>query len=416
MKHLALPLIASLLYCQNALAEQELHINIPPQPLASALEQFEQQTGVQILYAADALPKKTSPQLNGQYSAEQALKILLDKSDLSYQFTDNHTVAIKRNEPTRVNDVAEDKENTVYQLDTMVVTATKTERPISEVPATVAVVDEKQIQQMYNRDLSDTLTRSAGVDVMRMGTNGISTINIRGLGYGRTSTLINGQFANFLDSGIGNRSPIQTIDWDNVERVEVVRGAGSALYGPNAMGGVVNIITKEVPEGPNVTKPFFLFDSMPTYGGGFSTGGTVNKIGYFLDFKHLSSSGYKSSPNPAFSPGATGTMIHSLENGGWDKTMAGGKLKWDISDAADLKFNFNFMDDHNLAFDRPNTQSNGQFGQYSLDYSHWLTKDDQLTLNLSYRDHQTDMNFDSYYYPFNYSTDPQFLLKEDAKK
>lgn len=366
MKQLALPLIASLLYCQNALAEQELRVNIPSQPLASALEQFEQQTGVQILYAADALPKKTSPQLSGQYSAEQALKIILDKSELSYQFTDAHTVAIKRIEPTRVNDVAEDKENTVYQLDTMVVTATKTERLASEVPATVAVVDEKQIQQMYNRDLSDTLTRSAGVDVMRMGTNGISTINIRGLGYGRTSTLINGQFANFLDSGIGNPSPIQTIDWDNVDRVEVVRGAGSALYGPNAMRGVVNIITKEAPEGPNVTKPFFLFDSMPTYGGGFTTGGTVNKIGYFLDFKHLSSNGYKSSPNPAFSPGATGTMIHSLEDGGWDKTMAGGKLKWDISDAADLKFNFNFMDDHNLAFDRPNTQSNGQFGNTIL--------------------------------------------------
>ncbi|MGZ5628569.1 MAG: secretin and TonB N-terminal domain-containing protein [Methylobacter sp.] len=82
MKQLALPLIASLFYCQNAFAEQKLRVDIPAQSLAKALEQFEQQTGVQILYAADATSGKTSPQLFGQYTAEQALKILLDKSGL----------------------------------------------------------------------------------------------------------------------------------------------------------------------------------------------------------------------------------------------------------------------------------------------------------------------------------------------
>jgi len=416
MKQLALPLIASLICCQDALAEQKLRIDIPSQPLAAALEQFEQQTGVQILYAADAMAGKTSPQLAGQYTAEQALQMLLNDSGLGYRFTDEHTVAVKPGDSSRAEELTGNKKNNATRLDAVVVTATKTEHLMSEVPATMAVIDDRQISNMYNRDTSDVLTRAAGVDVMRMGTNGIASINMRGLGYGRSSTLINGQFADFLDRGIGNRSAIQTIDWDNVERVEIVRGAGSALHGPNAMGGVVNIITKEAPEGPNVAKPFFLFDSLPTYGGGFTTGGTQNKVGYFLDFKHLSSDGYKSSPNPAFSPGATGTMIHSLENGGWNKTMAGGKLKWDISDVADLKLGFNYMDDHNSAFDRPNTLSNGQYGQYSLDYSHWLAKNDQLTVNLSYRDHLTDLSFDSYYYPYSYNTNPQFLLKEDAKK
>ncbi|WP_020158296.1 TonB-dependent receptor domain-containing protein [Methylobacter marinus] len=419
MKRYLLPLLLSSAVCFPTVAdERRIDLDIPPQPLAQALEQLARQTGLQLLYAADSTASKTSPRVSGRYTPEQALEQLLKDSGLSYRFTDSYTAVLQQTKASENNSLALENKGHPYpvMLETMVVTATKTERLASEVSATVAVVDQQQIQQMYNRDLSDTLTRSAGVDVLRQGTNGIATLNMRGLGYGRSSTLINGQLANFLDSSIGSRSPIQTIDWDNVDRIEVVRGAGSALYGPNAMGGVVNIITKEAPEGPNVTKPFFLFDSLPTYGGGFTTGGTVNKIGYLLDFKHLSSDGYKASPNPAFSPGATGTMIHSLEDGGWNKTMAGGKLKWEISDVADLKFSFNYMDDHNLAFDRPNTQFNGQFGQYSLDYSHWLTKNDQLTLNLSYRDHQADLNFDSYYYPFNYSTDPQNLLKEDAKK
>ncbi len=198
MKQLALPLIAGLLYCQNVLAEQKLHVDIPSQPLATALEQFEQQTGVQILYAADALSGKTSPQLAGQYTAQQALKILLDKSGLAYRFTDDHTVAVKRVEPADTNDVADDKKNAVHKLDTIVVTATKTERPMSEVPATTAVIDEKQIANMYSRDTTDVLTRAAGVDIARSGTSGIATLNIRGTGSRRSSVLVNGQYAEFL--------------------------------------------------------------------------------------------------------------------------------------------------------------------------------------------------------------------------
>lgn len=146
------------------LPNRNCRVDIPSQPLATALEQFEQQTGVQILYAADALSGKTSPQLAGQYTAEQTLKILLDKSGLAYRFTDDHTVAVKRVDPAGANDAADDKKNTVHKLDTIVVTATKTERPLSEVPATTAVIDEKQIANMYSRDTTDVLTRGRHCD------------------------------------------------------------------------------------------------------------------------------------------------------------------------------------------------------------------------------------------------------------
>jgi len=417
MKQLALPLIAGLLCCQNVLAEQKLRVDIPSQPLATALEQFEQQTGVQILYAADAMSGKTSPQLAGQYTAQQALKILLDKSGLAYRFTDDHTVAVKRVESAGVNDVADDKKNAVHKLDTIVVTATKTERPLSEVTATTAVIDEKQIANMYSRDTSDVLTRAAGVDIARSGTSGIATLNIRGTGSRRSSVLVNGQYAEFLDTGIGNRNTLQTVDWDDVERVEVVRGAGSALYGPNAMGGMVNVITKEAPKEKNVTRPFFVFDSLPTYGGGASTGGTLDDFSYQLNVKHLSSDGYKSTPNPAFFPGSTGTVSHSLQNGGWDKTMLGGKLGYKLSERDKLKFAFNYMDESDLAFDRVNTPQNGQYGQYSLEFKHDFSDRFDVTATVSHRSHVADLTFDNYFYPSTTTNiTPNTTLFEDAQK
>lgn len=417
MKQLALPLIASLFYCQNVLAEQKLRVDIPSQPLATALEQFEQQTGVQILYAADALSGKTSTKLAGQYTAEQALKILLDKSGLTYRFTDGHTVAVKRVDSADTNDVAEDKKNTVHKLDTMVVTATKTERPMSELPATTAVIDDKQISNMYSRDTTDVLTRAAGVDIARSGTSGIATLNIRGLGSRRSSVLVNGQYAEFLDTGIGNRNTLQTVDWDDVERVEVVRGAGSALYGPNAMGGMVNVITKEAPKEKNVTRPFFVFDSLPTYGGGASTGGTVDDFSYQLNVKHLSSDGYKSTPKPAFFPGSTGTVSHSLIKGDWDKTMLGGRLGFRMSEQSKLKFAFNYMDESDLAFDRIHTPQNGQYGQYSLEFKHDFSDRFDITTTVSHRSHVADLTFDNYFYPFTTTNiRPNTTLFEDAQK
>ncbi|MGX2041731.1 TonB-dependent receptor domain-containing protein [Methylocaldum sp. MU1018] len=409
--------LVPLLAVSSAHAEDEaVALDIQPQPLAGALERLAQETKLQLLYPAEAVAGKRTAGLSGRYTPQAALEKLLEGTGLTFRYTGAQTVAIRPSGPASRRPAVQSEESPPISLEPMVVTATKIERPASEVPATTAVIEDKQIKEMYNRDLSDVLQRAAGLDVQRTGTNGIAKIDIRGLGFGRTSTLINGQFADFLDPGIGSRSAIQTVDWDNVDRVEIVRGAGSALYGPNAMGGVVNIITKEAPEGPNVTRPFFLFDSLPTYGGGFTTGGTVDGIGYFLDFKHLSSDGYQSAPEPAIPTGEMGTMLHSLEKGEWNKTLAGGRLNWTISDNADLKLGFNYLDDHNNAYDRPHTPADGQYGQYSLEYGHWLTDDDQLTVNLSYRDHQASLTFDSYLYPFSLSTNPLYLQKEDGKK
>jgi outer membrane receptor protein involved in Fe transport len=416
MKQLVLPLAASLFYCQSVAAEQTLRVDIPAQPLASALEQFERQTGVQILYAADAMSGKTSLRLAGQYTTEQALKILLDKSGLSYRFTDDHTVAVKRLESSPINSSADNKSG-IHKLDTLVITATKTERSKSELAATTAVIDDKQINNMYSRDTTDLLTRAAGVDISRSGTTGFSRLDIRGTGSRRSSVLVNGQYAEFLDTGIASRNTLQTIDWDDIERVEVVRGAGSALYGPNAMGGMVNVITKDAPEEKNVTRPFFVFDSLPTTGGGVSTGGTLKNFTYQMNIKHLSSDGYKNAPRPAFFPGTTATTSHSLIDGAWDKTMLGGRLGYRLSDQSKFKFAFNYMDEANLAFDRIDTPQNGHYGQYSLEFKHDFSDRFDVTTTVSHRSHVANLTWDNYFYPLTTTNlRPDTKLYEDAQK
>lgn len=409
MRRLPVPLVALALASGNVQGEQAaVSVDMPSQWLSLSLERLAKTAGLQLLYSADALVGKKAEGLSGTYPPHQALEKLLQGSGLEYRFVNGYTAIIRP--PPGL------KPARAAPLSAVVVTATRTERSASEVPATLAVVDRRQISQTYNRDLSDALRRTAGLDVERSGTIGIATLNIRGLGVGRTSTLIDGQLADFLDSSIGNRSAIQTVDWDDVERVEVVRGAGSALYGPMAMGGVVNIITRDAAEGPRATRPFFQTDSLPTFGGGFTSGGTEGALGYFLDFKHLDSEGYRSAPEPAFAPSASGTTIHSLQSGSWKKNQAGGRLQWNPNDRASLKFGFNYLDDNALLFERAKTPMSARIGRYALDYSHWLRTDDQLTVNLTYRDHQTDMVFDAYYYPSSRGTAPATKMYEDARK
>jgi outer membrane receptor protein involved in Fe transport len=403
-------MIALVFAATSAQAEEAaVAVDFPPQALSASLERLAKAAGLQLLYSSEVLAGKQAARLSGNYPPRQALDRLLQNSGLAFHFTDSRTVVIRpvgaTPAPPRTT------------LDTIVVTATKTERNASEVPATVAVVEAAQIENMYSRDSSDLLTRSAGLDIARSGSSGISTLNIRGTGSRRSSVLVNGQYAEFLDLGIGNQSTLQTIDWDDVERLEVVRGAGSALYGPNAMGGVVNVITKAAPAEKNVTRPFFVFDSLPTYGGGVSSGGTLDDFTYLFNFKHLNSDGYKSAPKPGFFPGYTMTTTHSLQSGAWDRTMLGGRLGYKATSQDQLNFAFNYMDQSSLAFDRVHTPQSGAYGQYSLDFKHAFSDRFDVTATLSHRSHVADLTWDNYLYPFTTTgIHPDSTLYEDAQK
>ena len=136
-------------------------------------------------------------------------------------------------------------------LDEIVVTATKTTRNLTEIPARISVIGSGIINVSPAQQLDDILRFTPGVNVNRG--SGIysmrPTVTLRGLSgneQSRTLVLMNGVPINTSDEGGVNWNRINQMD---VERIEVFKGPGSSLYGNNAMGGVVNIITK-VPKNP----------------------------------------------------------------------------------------------------------------------------------------------------------------------
>lgn len=129
----------------------------------------------------------------------------------------------------------------VYNLDQVVITATRTERKLKDVPITTQVITSKTIEKSQLANFRDFLEQElAGVEFTNNG--GYANINMMGLGGKYVLFLIDGErmAGETFDNIDYNR-----IDMNNIERVEIVKGASSSLYGSNAIGGVINIITKK---------------------------------------------------------------------------------------------------------------------------------------------------------------------------
>lgn len=127
-------------------------------------------------------------------------------------------------------------------LPTTLVTATRTTQTIDDSLASVQVITQEQLAQHPSQDLGEILRFTTGIDVARLGGFGgqISTF-IRGTESNHTLVLIDGVRINSATSSQAN---IQHLTLDDIERVEIVKGAMSSLYGSEAIGGVINIITK----------------------------------------------------------------------------------------------------------------------------------------------------------------------------
>ncbi|MDJ0758804.1 MAG: TonB-dependent receptor [Woeseiaceae bacterium] len=130
--------------------------------------------------------------------------------------------------------------------DTIVVTATRTETPISDAIVPVTVISRDDIELSGATDLAELLRFQAGIDIGRNGGPGQATsVFLRGTESNHTLVLVDGVRMNPGTIGGG---AIQHITPEIIERVEIVKGARSALFGTDAIGGVINIITRR-PQG-----------------------------------------------------------------------------------------------------------------------------------------------------------------------
>ena len=139
-----------------------------------------------------------------------------------------------------------DSQQAVEQIQTrdVVVTASRTEQLVKETPAAVEVITREDLDKMGAENLAQALQLAIGIDVSENGMVG-NSVAIRGAKSNQTLIMVDGMRIRTENTDqTANNYELQRVNMADVERIEIVRGATSSLYGADAMGGVINIITK----------------------------------------------------------------------------------------------------------------------------------------------------------------------------
>ena len=179
----------------------------------------------------------------------------------------------------------------VHQLDPMVVTATKTPVPLSQLTSAVEVFSEKDFLRQNVRLLTDALQFGQGLAVFTSGGPGSNaTARIRGGSSSQTLVFIDGALVNSATLGEFNIGMLTT---DNIQSVTILRGAQSMLWGADAMGGVIDIKTKRG-EGTPTARAFSEYGSFNTIREGGSVGGKMGPVDFTASLSRWDSARFSS--------------------------------------------------------------------------------------------------------------------------
>ncbi len=199
------------------------------------------------------------------------------------------------------------------QLKEMVITASRVATPVTDVIADVSIIGREELDRAGQSSLRDVLAQQPGV---QMGSNGgyrsNSSIFLRGASNSQTIVLIDGVRVGSATSG---GASFENLPLARIERIEILRGAASALYGPDAVGGVIQIFTREPTEGLALGA---------TVGAGSagqrqtdaSIRGTSGAIGYSLGVSREKARGISARSDPAstsYNPDLDGFTSSSLD-------------------------------------------------------------------------------------------------------
>lgn len=237
----------------------------PRQPLQQALSGLAAGSGLQILMAPQMLRGKIAPALSGRYSVAQALQQLLQGSGLSYRLTSSGVITIV--EVTPASPVVAAVRPAVMpvvesSLPSLQVTGSRIRRSEFEGAAPVTVISAEQMQRDGYLTLSEALATNGMNDygtesqaaLGRFSANA-QPLNQRGLGPGRVLILVDGRRVPdypFPSNGRSNFQSLGSIPLGSVDRVELMTGGASAIYGADAIGGVINILLKRPRSGSQV--------------------------------------------------------------------------------------------------------------------------------------------------------------------
>lgn len=243
------------------ISDERIEFDIAAQPLSSALSEFARQAQVNALYFSDDLRRLSSPQLRGSHTRQQALDLLLARSGYNGRISGGNLVlaqeqssrpqresAARGAETTRASNAAvSDGEEEIVVTGTRLrgespspVTTISREEIVESGAATVTQL-LRTLPQNFGGGPNETTRAGEGANNLLEG----SSINLRGLGADSTLVLINGRRISTTGTANGLFVDVSTIPVSAIERVEVLSDGASAIYGSDAVGGVVNFILRE---------------------------------------------------------------------------------------------------------------------------------------------------------------------------
>lgn len=298
-----------------------------------------------------------------------------------------------------------DDEGPPASLPEVVVTGTRTAQEIQKIPSSISVITAADIQRSSAKTAVDLLRREEGVVVRDLLGNGkAAQVDLRGFGEtasSNTLVLVDGRRTNEID--------LSGVDWaqipvEQIERIEVLRGPGSVLYGDNATAGVINIITKS-PSGKLTAGGGVTLGSYDRYRVDAQAGGGYGRTAVSFYGSHEDSDGYR-------------------DNNDYRADDFGGKAVWDATDRIRLNLSGSYHEDSfglpgaltqsEVNADRRQTvnpddqgSTRDYFVKAGLDWD--LRTLGQLLADLSYRDRSGDSKFPDAFFPFKNDFDTETL-------
>jgi vitamin B12 transporter len=253
----------------------------------------------------------------------------------------------------------------LYRLSEVVISATKTETPSFEVASSISVIDSTDIADRNAFNVADLLKDQYGVYIAQQGGPGtLESIFLRGGNSNHTLVLIDGVEMN-MPNDPSNTFDFSNLAADNIERIEILRGPQSVLYGSDALAGVINVVTKK---GYGKPKTFLSFE-----GGSFGTikglgglNGSLNLLNYSLTFSKYKTTGFS----------AASKKYGNTEKDGTDNDNISSRLGFNFSGNFNLNLFYRY-DNANTDYD----QHGGMFGDdptyiYKLEESAFRTEGD----------------------------------------
>ncbi|MCG7856165.1 TonB-dependent receptor [Flavihumibacter sediminis] len=267
-------------------------------------------------------------------------------------------------------------------LDEVIVTANKQPQKQSSTGKVLTVINRRTLENNAGRTLSQVLNEQAGLIINGAqnspGTN--QTVYLRGAGAANTLILVDGMPVTD-GSGITIQFDLNHISIDQVERVEILKGAQSTLYGSDAVAGVINIITRKNQSNKAIgLNGLLAAGTYGTYKGNLGLSGAIDKFNYSVQYNRLQSEGFSSAKDE----GGAG----NFDKDGVKQDMVNLAAGYKFSEAWTVKSYYQFseydadLDDNALEDDR-NSGSQQRQQVVGIQSSHQL-KNGNLVFNANY--------------------------------